>query len=536
MQSTPAAAAGAHCRRVFGIIHFRGNTPKKQTSEWRRTGGATVDDRLPGRYFNGEQERCREGRAMAETVYDVVFIGAGPGGYVGAIRAAQNGLRTAVVERDERPGGTCLLRGCIPTKSLLESASLLESVQSAGEFGIRAEQVGFDWAAVNRRKAKVVDKNANGVKFLFRKNKVDLLHGTARLAGPGQIELTGGDGKKQTVRAAHVVVATGSAVRHLPEVKVDGRRIFTSDELLEIDRVPKSLIVVGAGAVGVEFASVHRRFGAEVTVVEMADRLLPIEDAEISAEFGKLFKKRGIKSLTSTALKEVKTTDAGVEVTVEGGGKHEVLKAEALLVAIGRRPVTEGLGLERFSKVKLERGYIHVDGLMRTGEEWLSAIGDVVTVDGRPHPQLAHIASAEGVLVADRLAKKHALPLDYDRGVISATYSEPEVASVGLTEAKAREKHGKVRVGKFPYAGIGKANVVGHTEGFIKIVAAEQHDELLGVHIIGAKATELIHEAAVALRLESTSEELWRTVHAHPTLSEGVMEAAHGVEGKVIGA
>lgn len=473
---------------------------------------------------------------MADQSFDVVFIGAGPGGYVGAIRAAQNGLKTAVVEREERPGGTCLLRGCIPTKALLEAASLYDSIGGAKDFGIDAGSFSFDWPRVNQRKDKVVEKNANGVKFLFRKNKIEHIVGTATLTGPGVIEVAGADGKRSTVRAKHVVLATGSAPRHIPVAKVDGKHVFTSDEFLNIDRVPESLIVLGAGAVGVEFASVHRRFGAEVTVVEMLPRLLSAEDEEVSAEFERIFSRKGIKARTNTALQDVKIVDGGVEVTVETKGKApEKLRAEALLVAVGRRPVTENLGLERFKGVTLDRGYVKVDGLLRTGEDWLSAIGDIVGLADRPHPQLAHLASAEGVLVADRLAGKPVEPLNYDH-VIGATYSDPEVASVGLTEAKAKERYGKIRVGKFPYAAIGKASVVGHPEGFIKLIATEAHDELVGAHIIGAKATELIHEAAVALRLESTSEELWRTIHAHPTLSEGVMEAAHAVTGKAIGA
>lgn len=472
---------------------------------------------------------------MADTQVDVLFIGAGPGGYVGAIRAAQNGLKTAVVEKDERPGGTCLLRGCIPTKSLLESAALYESVQDAAEFGIRADMVGFDWSGVNKRKDKVVAKNANGVKFLFRKNNIEQIPGTATLSAPGVVEVTAPDGSKRTVKAKHVVLATGSATRHLPQLaKVDGKRVFTSDELLQIAEVPKSMIVVGAGAVGVEFASVMSRFGAQVTIVEALPRLLPIEDEEISAEFEKIYRRRKIRSLTGTSVKSIQVADDKVTVQVEKDGKQETLEAETILLAIGRRPVTEGLGLEKFPKVKVERGYVHVNAQYETGEPWLSAIGDIITLGG-PHPQLAHVASAEGVRVADRLAGRHVEPIDYERGIISATYSEPEVASVGLTEAKAKEKYGKVKVGKFPYAAIGKASVVGHSEGFIKWVAAEKHDELLGLHIIGAKATELVHEGLIALKLESTSEEIAHAIHAHPTLGEGLGEAAHAVLGKATG-
>jgi len=474
---------------------------------------------------------------MAETQYDVVVIGAGPGGYVCAIRAAQSGLKVAVVERDARPGGTCLLRGCIPTKALLESAATYEKVKGAAHFGVMADMVRFDWGEVNKYKDKVIEKNSKGVSFLFRKNGVEHVVGTAALAGPGLVDVARPDGTKTHLKAKHVVLATGSAVRNIPLAKPDGKRIFSSDELLEIAEVPKSLIVVGAGAVGVEFASVHQRFGAKVTIVEMMPRLLPIEDEEISAEFEKIYKRKGIAVRTSTALQSVKATAEGVEVVIETKGKApETLTAEAILIAVGRRPVTENLGLERFKGVQLDRGFVKVDGLFRTGEPWLSAIGDIIQTGPRPHPQLAHIASAEGVHVADRLAGKHVEPIDYERGTISATYSDPEVASVGLSEARARELHGKIRVGKFPYQAIGKAAVTGHNEGFMKVVAAEKYDEVLGVHIIGDKATELIHEAAVALKLEATSEELAHTIHAHPTLAEGLGEAYHAVLGKATGA
>ncbi len=474
---------------------------------------------------------------MAETQYDVLVIGAGPGGYVCAIRCAQNGLKTAIIDKEERPGGTCLLRGCIPTKALLESASIFDKAKEGAEFGIVADGVRVDWSLVNKRKEKVIAKNTNGVKFLFRKNGVEQVVGMASLVGPGVVEVTKADGTKQQLRAKHVVLATGSAVRNIPIAKPDGKRIFSSDELLDIDRVPKSLIVVGAGAVGVEFASVHARFGSKVTIVEMMPRLLPIEDEEISAEFEKIYRRRGITALTNTALQKVDVLENGVEITYETKGKApEKLQAEAILIAVGRRPVTESLGLEKFKAVQVDRGYVKVDGLLRTGEPWLSAVGDIIQTGPRPHPQLAHIASAEGVLVADRIAGKHVAPIDYERGTISATYSDPEVASVGLTEARAKELYGKVRVGKFPFQAVGKAAVTGHTEGFFKVVAAEKYDEVLGVHIIGDKATELIHEAAVALKLEATSEELAHTIHAHPTLAEGLGEAYHAVLGKATGA
>lgn len=473
---------------------------------------------------------------MSEQSFDVIFIGAGPGGYIGAIRAAQNGLSTAIVDKGDKPGGTCLLRGCIPTKALLKAASVYDTLRDAPKFGIESKSATFDWGKVQERKEEVVAKNASGVEFLFRKNKVKHIVGSARLVERGVVEVSHPDKSSSRLKAKHVVIATGSKPRHIPIAPVDGKSVFTSDEFLNIDRVPKSLVVLGAGAVGVEFASVHHRFGSKVTLVEMQPNLLPVEDEEVSREFKRLLKRQGIDVRVSTSLEAVSKVEGGVELTLRPKGKEaQTLQAEALLVAVGRAPVSEGLGLENFPKVQLDRGFIKVDPLLNTNETWLSAIGDVVTLEGVAHPQLAHLASAEGVLVADRLAGKPVEAIDYEQ-VIGATYALPEVASVGLTEAQAKERYGKIQVGKFPYAGLGKAWVEGESDGFIKVVASQEHDELLGVHIIGAKATELIHEAALGLRLESTTEELWRTIHAHPTLAEGMGEAAHAVFGKALSA
>jgi dihydrolipoamide dehydrogenase len=466
--------------------------------------------------------------------YDVAVIGAGPGGYVAAIRAGQLGLKTVCIEKDDRLGGTCLLRGCIPTKALLHSAEVLETARDAKEHGIAiAGDVAVDMPGVLKRKEKMVSSNAKGVEFLFRKNKVERVHGHARLAGPGRIDVTGPSGK-QTVEAKHVVLATGSAPRLIPGLKVDGQKVVTSDELLDNRNVPKRLIVLGAGAVGVEFASVYRRFGSEVTIVEMLPRLLPVEDDDISAEFEKAFRRRGIKSMTNAKLERVDVTDAGVKAMITTAKGTENLEAEMFLCAVGRRPVTENLDLEKFPKVKVERGYVVIDpNTMLTGEPWLSAIGDVIAVPGRPHPQLAHLASAEGIFVMERLAglKPHPVNLDLVPG---ATYSDPEVASVGLTERVAKERGYKVKIGTFPFSANSKAKILGSNEGMVKVVGEEKYDEVLGVHIVGPRATELIADACSLLRLESTSEEMLHVIRPHPTLSEAMSEAAHGVRGKPI--
>ncbi|MFL5388525.1 MAG: FAD-dependent oxidoreductase, partial [Myxococcales bacterium] len=375
--------------------------------------------------------------------------------------------------------------------------------------------------------------NAKGVEFLFRKNKVERVHGHARLAGPGRINVAGASGN-QVVEAKHVVLASGSAPRLLPGLKVDGNHIVTSDELLENKTVPKRLIVLGAGAVGVEFASVFRRFGSEVTVVEMLPRLVPLEDEDISAEFEKGFRRRGIKALTSAKLEKVDRTETGVKATITTAKGTQELEAEMFLCAIGRRPVTENLDLEKLPNVKVERGFVVVDPkTMSTGEPWLSAIGDIVAVPGHAHPQLAHLASAEGIFVMERLAglKPHPVNLDLVPG---ATYSDPEVASIGLTEREAKERGYKVKTGVFPFAANSKAKILGASEGMVKVVGEEKYDEVLGVHIVGPRATELIADAASLLRLEATSEEMLHVIRPHPTLSEAVTEAAHAVRGKPI--
>jgi len=467
--------------------------------------------------------------------YDVAVIGAGPGGYVAAIRAGQLGLKVACIDKDERLGGTCLLRGCIPTKALLHSAEVLDVAREAKEHGIDVKgEISVDMAGVLKRKEKMVSSNAKGVEFLFRKNKVERVHGHARLAGPGRIAVSGGSSGNQTIEAKHVVLASGSAPRLLPGLKVEPPYIVTSDELLDNKVVPKRLIVLGAGAVGVEFASVYRRFGSEVTIVELLPRLVPLEDEDISAEFEKGFRRRGIKSLTAAKLEKVDRTETGVKATVTNSKGTQELEAEMFLCAVGRRPVTENLDLEKFPNVKVERGFVVVDpNTLLTGEPWLSAIGDIVAVPGRAHPQLAHLASAEGIFVMERIAGQKSHPPNLDL-VPGATYSDPEVASIGLTERAAKERGYKVKTGVFPFSANSKAKILGSNEGMVKVVGEEKYDEVLGVHIVGPRATELIGDAASLLRLEATSEEMLHVIRPHPTLSEALTEAAHAVRGKPI--
>ncbi|HKP46699.1 MAG TPA: dihydrolipoyl dehydrogenase [Pyrinomonadaceae bacterium] len=466
---------------------------------------------------------------MANEQFDVTVIGSGPGGYVAAIRAGQLGLKVAIVEKDSRLGGTCTLRGCIPTKQMLMSAHIYEQMQHAADFGVQATGIQLAFADVQKRKDKVVLKNSKGIEYLMKKNKATVFKGTAKLALPGKVEVTGADGQKQTIQTKNIVIATGSVVRPIPGFETDGKQVVNSDHILELKEVPKSLIVMGAGAVGVEFASVYSRFGAETTIVELMPRLVPLEDEEVSKDLERAFRKRGIKSQLDTKLDKLEKTEAGVRVTGKTSkGETVSLEAQMLLVAVGRMPYTEGLGLEG-TRIKVERGFIKVDEFQQTAEKGVYAIGDVV-----PTPLLAHLASKEGIVAVEHIAgDKGVRPINL-RLVPNCTYCDPEVASVGLTEAKAKEQGYDVVVGKFPFSASGKARILGEEEGFVKIISEKKYDEVLGVHIIGPHATELIAEACVAMQLETTAEELGRTMHAHPTVSEAVMEAAEGVHGLAV--
>ena len=465
--------------------------------------------------------------------YDVLVIGAGTGGYVAAIRAAQLGKRVAVVEKQKSLGGTCLIWGCIPTKALLEHAHAFKVVKDSDEWGIAIPYgaPAIDMRQVHARKDKVVSGLTRGVEFLFKKNKIDWIKGTARLGGNGRVDVFEGD--RQTLEAKDIIIATGSSPRSVPGIEIDHRRIITSDDAIHLPQVPESLVVLGSGAVGVEFASIFRRFGSDVTLIELLPRLVPAEDAAISAELEKSFRRQGIRSLTGTKVTKATATPAGVEVEAQTAeGKTETITAECLLVAIGRGPVTSGLELETLG-VALEKGFIKVDSMYRTSVPNVSAVGDVITIDGLVHPQLAHVSSAEGILVAERIAGKEVQPLNYGH-VPSCTYCDPEIGSVGLTEEEAKAGGYDVRVGSFPFGVLGRARMAGESDGFVKIVADTRYDEILGVHMIGPRSTELVAQAVLALRLECTVEELIRTVHAHPTFSEAVGEAAHAVHGAAI--
>jgi dihydrolipoyl dehydrogenase len=470
------------------------------------------------------------------TDYDVVVIGSGTGGYVAAIRAAQVGLRTAVVERAPVLGGTCLNWGCIPTKALLEHAHALKIAQDWKEWGLTIGQaaIGLDMNQVQARKDKIVRGLTSGVELLFKKNKIDWIKGTGRLVGGGKVDIT--EGQKQTLVARkEIIVATGSYARSVPGVEIDRKRIITSDEAIGLVEVPKSIVIMGSGAVGVEFASIFRRFGSDVTIVELLPRLVPVEDDAISAELERSFKKQGIKVLTGTKVTTAKAGADGVEIEAQTpDGKTAKLKADRLLVATGRGPVTSGAGAEDVGVI-MDRGYIRVDCEYRTSVPGISAIGDVITFDKPGHPQLAHLSSAEGIALAERIAGREFRPINYDQ-VPACTYCDPEIGSVGLTEKEAQARGYDVKIGTFKFGILARARIAGDVEGFVKIVFDKKYDEILGVHMIGGRSTELVAEATLALRLECTVEELIRTIHAHPTMSEAVGEAAHAAHGAPIHA
>jgi dihydrolipoamide dehydrogenase len=462
-----------------------------------------------------------------DKTFDLVVIGSGPGGYVGAIRAAQIGLSTAVVEMAPQPGGTCLHWGCIPTKALLHAAEIYDEARDGKKFGIDIQGAAIDYTNLQRYKKKTVQSNAKGVEYLFKKNKIPLLRGRGRLAGKGKVEITPDEGAPYAVESKATILATGSAVRGLPGVEFDGQRIISSDDALGMESTPESIIVLGAGAVGVEFASIYASFGAKVTLVELLPTLIPLEEEALGGELEKAFRKRGIECHTSTRVEKVETRDEAVVITAARDGETIELAAEKLLVAVGRRPVTEDLGTDG-TAIRIEKGYVEVDAMMQTGEPGVYAIGDIVNTHA-----LAHVASHEGIIAAEHAAGTSPAPLDYDR-IPSCTYCNPEVASIGLSEKAARERDYDVVVGTFPFMAIGKAKILGATQGFVKIVAERKYDEVLGVHIIGPHATELISEATAALNLEATAEALFHAVHAHPTLAEAMGEAALAVHGRSI--
>jgi dihydrolipoamide dehydrogenase len=458
--------------------------------------------------------------------FDVVIIGSGPGGYVAAIRAGILGLKTALVEKDPFLGGTCLHRGCIPTKALLHTADLFDEIKQAREIGIDVSGATLDIGRVHAHKQAIVDKLAKGIAFLMKKRKVEVFTGLGSFVDANTIRIAGGSGA-ENIRARYVIIATGSTPSHLPHLKPNGTSIVDSDLVLKMSDVPVSLAVIGSGAVGTEFASVFASYGSQVHLIELLPRLLPIEDEDCSAQLERSLKARGIRCYTATEVTDAHTTKAGVSLTLKSSGETSKLDVARVLVATGRRPVLDGLNHEAVG-IKMNGRFVAVDEFMRTSVPNIYAIGDVT-----PSPALAHVASREGILAVDHLAGKHVQTINY-RAVPNCTYSHPEVASVGLTERAARDAGHDVRVGKFPFSALGKAMIIGDTGGFVKIVADKRYDEVLGVHIIGPKATELIAEATLGIKLETTVEEVANTIHAHPTLAEAMLEAAHGVYGEAI--
>jgi dihydrolipoamide dehydrogenase len=471
---------------------------------------------------------------LPETIFDIAIIGSGPAGYTAAIRAGQYGLKTALIEKDGFLGGTCLHVGCIPTKALLFNAELWDHLKDAKEFGIEGvDSRKLNWAAVQERKSKIVTKHAKGLEFLMRKNKVETVKGYGKLTGPRQngvltIEVTNA-GKSSHIKAKNVIVATGSEARMIPGLAPDAQ-ILTNIEILSLKEIPKSLVIVGAGAVGVEFASIFRSFDTEVTILEMLPRLVPVEDEEVSKELARVYRKRGINFHTGAKVEKVEKTKSGIAVTFTVDGKPQKIDAEKILIAVGRKPRTDNVGLEQ-THIKPDRGFIKTDSWMETAEPGVFAIGDIVLGT----PQLAHVGAMEGIVAVTKIAGKKGKPINPEH-IPNATYCHPEIGSVGLTQTKAEEAGYNVKVGKFPFTANSRASIVGQHEGFIKIVSDADYGEILGVHIIGPQATELIAEAVVAIELEATVEDLIWTIHAHPTLAEAMLDASNSVYGMAVNA
>jgi dihydrolipoamide dehydrogenase len=460
--------------------------------------------------------------------YDVAVIGSGPGGYSAAVRAGQYGLKTALIERQPRLGGCCLLVGCIPTKALLHTADVWDYFKHPEAQGIQCKDPQLNYSQVLDRKNKIVTKHSKGIDFLMRKNKVDVIRGTARLAGNGRIEVTGDKGP-QIVEAKNIILATGSEARMLPGLEPDPDLILTNVEILDMPAVPKTIGIIGAGAVGVEFASIFNRFGSQVTIIEMLPRLVPVEDEEVSKELEKHFKKTGIRCETAAKAENIRKNANGVTLCATlAGGQKEDMAFDKLLVAVGRKPNTENIGLEK-TRTQLDRGFVTVDEYQRTAEPGLYAIGDIVAGT----PQLAHVATAEGMVAVAHIAGKPARPISRNR-IPGATYTDPGIGSVGLTEAQARAQGFKVKVGKFPFAANSKATILDKHEGFVKVIADEQYGEILGVHIIGPEAFELVAEAVTAMEAEATVDSMMATIHAHPTIYEAIGEAFNNVRGLAI--
>ncbi|MEO8622932.1 MAG: dihydrolipoyl dehydrogenase [bacterium] len=465
-------------------------------------------------------------------IYDVIFIGGGPAGYVGAIRCAQLGLSVGVVERDGL-GGTCVLWGCIPAKALLEAASLAEKMKKAAEFGVTPGDVKLDFGVAMKRSRAVSIQNSKGVEFLFKKNKITWIRGSAKIVSATSVSVKSPDGKEEKHEAKKaVVVSTGSRVKGLAQIGLELNKttVISSDEALVLEKAPKTVAIVGAGAVGCEFADVFSAFGSQVTLIEVMPNVLPVEDADCSKEVERAFKKRKIDVLTGAKISGVKVGKDSVSMSVESGGAKKDLTADVVLVAAGRAPNIEDLGLKEVGVQLTDRGFVKINERMETSVKGIYAIGDVAGP-----PMLAHKGEREGVILAEVLAGQHAQVLDYSN-VPGATYCHPEVASVGLTEQQCKDQKLEYKVGKFPFMASGRARTSGETEGFVKIIRGAKYGEILGAHIVGAHATELIHELVLARTNEYTVEEIELAVHAHPTLSEAIAEASLDSLGKMIHA
>lgn len=463
---------------------------------------------------------------MSGERYDVAVLGGGPGGYVAAIRAGQLGLKTVLIEKD-KVGGTCLHWGCIPTKSLLETAEVLLLSRKAGEFGVRVAEATLDLKTAMERKDRIVKKGQMGTESLLKKNKVTTLKGTGRFVGRGKLEVRDASGGVQTVEAGATILATGSRVGSLPMAPVDGRVVLSSDDILSLDRVPETLLVIGAGAVGVEFASIYHAFGAKVILLERLPKLVPVEDEEVSDALLRSFTRQGMEVHVGADLKSVRVEGDGAwsEFVVKGETKR--VRTERVLMAAGRKPVLDGIGLEALG-VAMERGFVKVNEYMETNVPGLYAIGDIV-----PTAALAHVASHEGIVAVEKIAGKKPHPVNY-QAIPNCTYCHPQVASVGMTEAQAKAAGRAVKTGKFPFTASTRAGIMGQGDGFVKAVSDAKTGEILGVHIIGVLATEQIAESVVARHFEATAIELAEVVHAHPTLAEATMEAMFGTEARSI--
>jgi dihydrolipoamide dehydrogenase len=459
--------------------------------------------------------------------YDVIIIGSGPGGYVAAIRASQLGLKVAVVEK-ENLGGICLNWGCIPTKSLLKSAQVFEYAKHATDYGVSIQgEVKPDFEAMVKRSRGVADGMSKGIQFLFKKNKVESIFGLGKLVGKNSVEVTDGSGKKTTYTAKHIILATGARSRELPNLLIDGKKIIGYRKALSLDKQPESMVVVGSGAIGSEFAYFYQSIGTEVTLVEFMSTLVPNEDEEVAKQLERSFKKMKMKILTSSSVEKVDTSGEKCKVAIKTKKGEEVVEADIVLSAVGISPNTEGIGLEEMG-IATDNGRVKVDEFYKTNVEGVYAIGDIIT-----GPALAHVASAEGIVCVEKIAGLNPEPINYGN-IPGCTYTNPEVSSVGLTEAKAKEAGYEIKVGKFPYSASGKASAAGQKDGFVKLIFDAKYGELLGAHMIGGNVTEMISELVVAKKLEITGHELLKTIHPHPTMSEAIMEAAAAAYDEVI--